>query len=180
MMIQTAKPEDAEAIARLHADSWRDTYRGMVPDRLLDGPMAEERLSQWRTVLTALPSGRVVLCAHAGAVLLGFISGGPRRGGPTGYDAEVYALYVARAHRGQGVGRRLLGHMAERLALFGHDGLLTWVLAANLGARRFYQRLGAVEVAEKEEAVGGTPLIEIGYGWAEIRDLAEAAEQGRY
>ncbi|MDX2101712.1 MAG: GNAT family N-acetyltransferase [Alphaproteobacteria bacterium] len=179
MIVLTATPDDAEPIARLHAASWRDTYRGMVPDRLLDGPIAEERLQQWRQVLAHLPAGRVVLCAREEGELLGFISGGPRRGGPTGYDAEIYALYVARTRRGTGIGRRLLGHAAERLALFGHDGVMTWVLAANAGACRFYDRLGGRIVAQKEESMAGAQLAELGYGWAEIRDLVEAAASRR-
>ena len=30
--IREARSEDAEAIARIHADSWREVYSGIVPE----------------------------------------------------------------------------------------------------------------------------------------------------
>jgi hypothetical protein len=45
--IREATAADAEAIARLHAESRRLTYRGMPHDADLDGPIASERLRLW-------------------------------------------------------------------------------------------------------------------------------------
>lgn len=46
--IRPAGPEDAEAIAALHAASWRSAYRGILADSYLEGPMEAERLAVWR------------------------------------------------------------------------------------------------------------------------------------
>jgi hypothetical protein len=35
--VRVARPEDADAIAAIHAASWRSFYRGSLSDRLLDG-----------------------------------------------------------------------------------------------------------------------------------------------
>ena len=40
-----ATANDAEAIAALRVDSWRTTYRGVMPDTYLDSMRAEESLS---------------------------------------------------------------------------------------------------------------------------------------
>ncbi len=39
-----ASAQDAEAIARLQAQSWRITYRGMLPDEYLDRHVVADRL----------------------------------------------------------------------------------------------------------------------------------------
>ena len=35
--IRRARPEDAEAVARVHVAGWRHAYRGLLPDDYLDG-----------------------------------------------------------------------------------------------------------------------------------------------
>src|SRR5213592_3783401 len=42
-----AGPADAEAVANLHADSWRRHYRGAYSDAFLDGDVVADRLAVW-------------------------------------------------------------------------------------------------------------------------------------
>lgn len=57
-------------------------------------------------------------------------------------------LYVTQAHRGSGIGLRLLRHLA-RLAVDRDCGRLEWwVLRTNVDAIRFYTRLGARDLDE--------------------------------
>lgn len=42
-----ANPSDAEAIATLHAGSWRRHYRGAYSDAFLDGDVVSDRLAVW-------------------------------------------------------------------------------------------------------------------------------------
>jgi excinuclease ABC subunit A len=44
VIYRAATPHDIEAIARLHADSWRRHYHGALPDAYLDGDLVAERL----------------------------------------------------------------------------------------------------------------------------------------
>ena len=41
--VREAVPADARAIARVHVDSWRTTYRDIVPDSVLSQLSYEER-----------------------------------------------------------------------------------------------------------------------------------------
>ena len=43
-----AQLRDAEAVALLHARSWRENYRGAFTDAFLDGDLPGERLRVWR------------------------------------------------------------------------------------------------------------------------------------
>jgi hypothetical protein len=42
---RNAVVSDTEQIALLHADSWRETYRGMMRGEFLDGDVMQNRLS---------------------------------------------------------------------------------------------------------------------------------------
>ena len=47
MEYRHATAQDASAIATLHAESWRQNYRGAFSDAFLDGDVHTERLTVW-------------------------------------------------------------------------------------------------------------------------------------
>jgi hypothetical protein len=72
MTIRRALPDDAPALARLHVDSWRAAYRGLVPDSRLDGLDYDRRTVRFREQLEAAPD-QTYLIEQAGQ-LLGFLT----------------------------------------------------------------------------------------------------------
>jgi hypothetical protein len=44
---RAARPDDAEKVALLHADSWRRHYRGAYADSFLDSDVVADRRSVW-------------------------------------------------------------------------------------------------------------------------------------
>jgi hypothetical protein len=51
--VREANAGDAAAIARLHVESWRATYRGILRDEYLDGNAAAELLARREGALPA-------------------------------------------------------------------------------------------------------------------------------
>ena len=173
-LLRSAKPGDAAAIARINAESWRDSYRGIVPDAVLERPLEAEFLRQWRGLTASGPGGQMILVAEEADALVGFVSAGPGRRVPLGFDAEVYALYVVSPVRRMRLGSRLLGAAAQRLQLFGRASLMLWVLEANHTARAFYVGLGGIEIGARSERVYGAVLPTVAYGWSRIGTLVDA------
>ncbi|GAA4764998.1 GNAT family N-acetyltransferase [Microbacterium gilvum] len=145
LRVRDATLADAEQIAAVHVDSWRETYSTMLPSRVLDGNTLARREHMWRAILAAQP----VLGATAVVVdeekIVGFAfaagSGHPdaRRNAAPVRDLHLFSLYVLEdAHR-RGAGTALL----ERVLGTGPAQL--WVLRENTGARRFYERRGFAE-----------------------------------
>ena len=60
----------------------------------------------------------------------------------------------------------------QRLLQCGLSSMLVWVLAANPG-RAFYATLGGQQVDEKETTIGAAPLLEVAYGWPDLRELVQ-------
>lgn len=172
MPIRDATLADVPAIARIHVDSWRATYRGLMPDDLLVGLSYERRERQWVQAITRSGEGRgCTVVADQGKVgIVGFADGG-RCQGDWGHDGELYAIYLSEAHQGRGLGKALLLAVAECLAAQGKRSMLLWVLDTNATGRGFYEALGGVLVGEKTEELGDTILREVAYGWPDLTEL---------
>jgi ribosomal protein S18 acetylase RimI-like enzyme len=164
-----AGPTDAEALARVHVQAWRETYRGMLPDAFL-ARMSEAGFT--RRFRRDLADPRAVILAGADrAGIVGYVMGGASRRGTEG-EAEVSLLYLLREAQGAGLGRALLEGAARTLADQGATSLMISVLRENAPARRFYEHLGgAPEPPRREPGPGGQLLYEVAYRWADIASL---------
>ncbi len=169
--IREASPADAGSIARVHIDSWRTTYAGIVPAEYLAGFSYQRRESRWYETITANQPTESIFVAEEGGYVVGFASGGPERDGDTTYRGELYTVYLLEEHQSRGLGRQLVSAVAQRLLADGFSSMLLWVLEDNYGARRFYDLLGGDLVGRKTVAIGGRDLVEVSYGWKDIAGL---------
>lgn len=176
-VVRAATVGDAAAVARVHVDSWRATYRGIVPQAHLDGLRYADREASWRRQLTAGCDGPFTLVAEdtAGEVF-GFASAGRERSGDLAHPGELWAIYLLQPAQRHGVGRALVAAAAEKLAQRGMTAMLLWVLAENRNARGFYERLGGSVVRQRAILIGGVPLDEVAYGWVDTAALRLPAE----
>jgi ribosomal protein S18 acetylase RimI-like enzyme len=169
--IREATPEDASGIARVHVDSWRTTYRGMMPDQLLDNLSYESRAHRWEQILSdPAGAGFTYVAQDRSGQIVGFASGGPDRDEDPRYQGELWAIYLLEEYQGRGIGRRLTQAVARRLADMGMHSMIVWVLADN-PARRFYEALGGQYVGERDIEINGAKLREVAYGWADTSHL---------
>jgi ribosomal protein S18 acetylase RimI-like enzyme len=168
--IRAATPADAHAIAIVHVASWRTTYAGIVPDAVLRQLSVAQRARYWQRVLANVQPPQQVFVAVDNERVAGFAAAGRERAGDPLYKGEILAIYLLQSHQRQGIGRRLVGAAAAHLLAEGLDTLLIWVLEAN-PARRFYAALGGHPVREQMIRIGGVDLLEIGYGWQDMRPL---------
>jgi GNAT superfamily N-acetyltransferase len=175
MHIRQARIDDAAAIARVHVDAWRTTYPGIVPADYLASLSYEEREEKWRDGLTAPEFGEFTHVAEDDRhEIVGFATGGPERSGKLEYCGELHAVYLAAGSRRRGIGRRLVHSVAERLFQLKYDSIMVWVLADN-PSRAFYEALGGEKFFETEVEIGGAHMIEVAYGWKDIRRLIDRA-----
>ncbi|MFL5298186.1 MAG: GNAT family N-acetyltransferase [Phenylobacterium sp.] len=165
-----AGPFDAEELARVHVTSWRETYRGLLPDAFL-ARMSEAGFARRFGRELAVTEAGVTLAAADRQGLVAYAQGGASRRGVAG-EAEIATLYVLRQAQGRGLGAQLMGEMARALSARGATTLMISVLRDNIRARGFYEHLGGVaETARQERGPGGALLYEVAYRWADIRSL---------
>jgi ribosomal protein S18 acetylase RimI-like enzyme len=150
MLVRSALPEDAEAIAAINVHTWQVAYAGLLPDQLLaeKRPFAPvDRLRGWLG-RTDRPSDTLV--AVDGSIV-GYTNYGPLRLPDAPADdpfhpteGEIYAIYVTPEAWGTGAGRDMMSAALGALAERGRTVVRLWVLADNDRACRFYERAGFV------------------------------------
>ena len=150
LIIRPARVQDVAQIARVHVRCWQETYRGLMPDAVLDDPgfsAARERM--WAEVLTSerYRRNRVAVAERDGE-LTGIAMSGPPEDAMTAWSRQLYVLYVHAADHGTGAGPALLEAVigpAETAAL--------WVADPNPRAQAFYRKHGfAADGTTRSEA----------------------------
>ena len=169
---------DAVGIARVHVDTWRASYAGMLPDRVLVNMRHDRQQQSWERALASRDGDMFTLVAETASLGIVGFGGAGRRRGKRDFDGEVFTLYVDPDFQGRAIGRRLLAELFQGLAARGAKSALIWVLAAN-PSRFFYEAMGGRHVLDREEPVWGTRLNEIGYGWDDLDAAIGALERQR-
>lgn len=125
--VRRAVPADAGAMA----DLWLRSRRASVP-RIPPPAHDEEDVRKW--IDTVVAPGRQTWVVESGGRVVAMLALEP---------GWIDQLYADPDVTGRGIGSRLVAvaKAAEP------DGLDLWTFAANLGARRFYERHGFVAVA---------------------------------
>lgn len=171
-VIREARPTDAPGIAHVHVASWRTTYPGLVPASFLVGMSEDQAARRWSgLLLTREPGHGTFVAADARGEVVGFATCGPRRGRFPDFAGEFYALYLLDEAQGNGIGRRLMAAMADRLLEGEVRSACVWCLRDN-PARWFYERMGGARAAERPIRFAGSSLVEIAYGWEDLHPLA--------
>jgi ribosomal protein S18 acetylase RimI-like enzyme len=136
MHIRAALADDASAIAHVHVDSWRTTYKGILPDDTLANLSHERREAYWRKEILKENAPERVFIAEIDGQVIGFASCGPERTNHPDYTGELYAIYLFQQNQGHGIGRALTHAVTNYLQEQGYAGMLVWVLEHN-PSRRF-------------------------------------------
>lgn len=171
--IREAKIEDAVGIATVHIASWREAYRGIVPDEFLKNLSVERRVSQWTNSLS--DPGHVhhhAIVAEVNGQVVGFSNYGFAKEPDENYRGELFAIYILRSVQKRGVGRLLVNAAVAGLRGLGLDSMMVWVLKDNQ-ARGFYERLGGVLLRETSIEIGGLELLEVAYGWQSLTSFRD-------
>lgn len=180
--IRSACPADADAIAALHADSWRRHYRGAYSDAFLDGDVVENRLAVWSERLSGDPHASRTTIAECGREMVGFVH--TVLEGDATWGALVENLHVIHAGKRRGIGTRLLASAAQSVLDSSPSrgtparGIYLWVLEQNADARAFYATRGAI-CAERDltpppggdlSQLNGRP-VRLRYAWGDPSEL---------
>ena len=172
MEIRDARPDDVPAIAKVHVDSWRTTYRDVLPKSYLNDLSYDARETMWQGAFGEESATFLVVAEDFGTIA-GFAAGGTaRKDTPESenYSGELYAVYMLDSYQRRGLGRRLVSAVAEELVARGHSNMITWVLQDN-AACRFYERIGGELLGSKTVEIADMSLRAVAYGWPDASVL---------
>jgi GNAT superfamily N-acetyltransferase len=165
LTFREALPRDADRIASLHADSWRRTYCGLMPERFLQQDALSNRQGVWRARLSSVASNQFVMLAEHEEVLAGFICVFGDE--DVLWGSLVDNLHVAAPYARKGVGTQLMARASEWLgANYSSSRVYLWAMEANAPARQFYEQLGGLNVGTRHRLdAGGGSALNCRYVW---------------
>jgi GNAT superfamily N-acetyltransferase len=161
--IREATRADVPALAQLHVVTFIETHGGP----LRRGPSYETRERQWREAFeSADGSWFCYVIERPDGGLVGFAKGVPHQDDPPGFAGQLNKIYILREYHRLGLGRLLVGHVARRFLSQGITSMLLFGDAQN-PSNGFYEVLGA------ERLLGPSGEFHGGYGWRDLRKLAD-------
>lgn len=171
MKIRPIRDDEVGVIADIHVQSWQTAYRGIMPDALLAEQNVVGREGMWRETL-AKKSGRLLIAIGQDDRVAGFIYLARARDVPDDrpYDGRVYALLIRPDRKRKGIGSQLLLAAFHQLSELGCRSTIVWTLEDLLASRRFYEHHGGKVVKSRLGDFGGAELVEVAYGWENLRD----------
>ncbi|CAN1544012.1 RimI Acetyltransferases [Caulobacteraceae bacterium] len=156
--IRRATPEDAEALSRIGAETFTETFGHLYPPQDL-ADFLVYAYNPERTRADLADPARASWIVEADGAVVGYALAGPcdlPHEEVTPACGELKRLYLLKRVQGDGTGSRLL---AETFAWLERDGprrLWIGVWSENHGAQRLYGRLGFEKVGEYVFPVGQT------------------------
>lgn len=171
MTYRIAVKQDAEIIARLHASSWQDAYKGILSDDYLKNRVYSERLDIWKQRLNNPSQDRLVMIAERYQQALGFVC--VFGNSDASFGALLDNLHVSSDARGQGIGKTFMQQTAKWIVeRYDNKGLYLFVFEANRSACRFYEHTGGTKAGLFNFSMpDGNSVPSIRYVWENVSVL---------
>lgn len=142
---RSASKTDYVEIAKLHARSWQENYRGSYSDYFLDHEVHEDRATVWEQRFASPAANQFTVLAEEDGKLLGFICA--FLDADPVYGTLIDNLHVSAETKGKGIGKELIRKVAAKSVENNPlSKVYLWVLEANVRAFEFYMHFGAEHV----------------------------------
>lgn len=156
VIVRPVRDVDAEALGRVHATCWHETYDHLISKAALERVSAR-RLAELWTHWAAQGDEYRMCAALVDGDIVGFAGSGPARDSDAPRGRELYFIYLLSAWHGTGIGQRLFDAATEP-----DEPLYLWVAEDNPRAHLFYARNGfAMDGATHTEPFLGEQLTEV-------------------
>ncbi|MGN7969539.1 N-acetyltransferase family protein [Microbacterium sp. 22296] len=156
IVVRPVRDVDAEALGRVHATCWHETYDHLISKAALEA-VSPRRMAELWTHWASQGDDYRMHAALVNGEIVGFVGSGPARDDDAPRERELYFIYLLDAHHGTGIGQQLFDAAVED-----GEGLYLWVADDNPRAHRFYTRNGfSLDGASHVEPFLGEELTEV-------------------
>lgn len=171
--LRVGTANDAALIARLHANSWKTHYRGIMSDDYLDSDIEQERLEVWTKRFAIANAKQHVIILEIDGQPCGFACTYAKQ--DEKYGNLLDNLHVTTTLQGKGLGLQLIQAAAKwSYDNYPHLPFYLLVYQKNQSALRFYKNLGGqeYETTTMTNPDGSqAPIIHI--VWHDVKALVE-------
>ena len=155
-VVRPVRDVDAEALGRVHATCWHETYDHLISRAALEA-VSPKRMAELWTHWASQGEDYRMRAALVDGEIVGFVGSGPARDDDAPRPRELYFIYLLDQFHGTGIGQQLFDAAVEE-----GEGLYLWVADDNPRAHRFYTRNGfTLDGATQVQLFLGEELTEV-------------------
>lgn len=169
LIIRKATMSDAKGIAKVHVDSWKTTYRNIIPNEFLEKLSYEQREKLWNHNLSK-EGDYVVVAENDGGEIIGFADCGKRERNQVDHSGDLTSIYLLEEYQGKGVGKQLMKQLFLQFQKWGYNRVFVEVLEDNK-TRYFYEYYGAELLKTDKITFSGTELKLLTYEWRNVNQV---------
>ncbi|WP_029150500.1 GNAT family N-acetyltransferase [Microbacterium indicum] len=156
VLVRPIRDVDAEAMGRVHAQVWHETYDGMISSAALEAVSPRRLADLWANYAERGPEYR-----HAAALvdgeIVGFAGSGPARDDDAPAPRELYFVFLLDTWHRKGIGRALFDAVVDE-----GEPLYGWIARGYPGGPDFYAKRGfRLDGVERTEPFLGEELTEV-------------------
>lgn len=158
---------DIPAVARIHVESWKSSFDGIVPRKFLDKMSVKKRED-------ALEKGffeefyKMFVVEDADKGIVGFADFGKSRDDKLPFEAELYAIYFLPEFQGCGIGGKLF-RLCQQEMVAENFHSMSLVVLEDSPYRKFYEKMGGSIVEKGKIRLAGEKFPTLIYGWEDLR-----------
>jgi len=161
-----ADVEDALAVAKVHVESWRKSFAGIVPQEFLDNLTVEKREPAFRQRFGD-ENYKMFVAETAKDGIVGFADFGAAREIDFAFEAELYAIYLLREFQGKGIGENLFRLCQKEMSADGFDSM--YLIALEVSPyKSFYEKMGGKIVGRGNHFLLLVEYKTVIYGWKNL------------
>ncbi len=165
IIIREATLADAQSITKVNIQAWQESYTGIVEQEYLDNLPAifAKRLESRQQILSSPNLSITLIAQQLGGEILGYCQAGVVAKNSTAAKGEIYSIYVLEKFQNRGIGKTLLHQAFSFLTANNLTPITVATLRDNISARKFYEHLGGVLMAEENIEIGEKTYVIINY-----------------
>ena len=154
---------DALAIAKVHVQSWRESFAGIVPQTFLDKMSVENRAKAFEKGFV-VDFYKMFVAETQENGIVGFADFGKIRDNQSKFEAELYAIYLLRDVQRKGIGGKLFDLGVKYLVAQNMNSLSLTALEIS-PYKPFYEKMGGHLVERKTTNIEGESYATVVDGW---------------
>ncbi len=166
IVYRKANVKDALAVAKVHVESWRKSFAGIVPQAFLDNLTVEKREQAFRQRFGDA-NYKMFVAETAKDEIVGFADFGAARESDFAFEAELYAIYLLREFQGKGIGENLFRLCQKEMSADGFDSM--YLIALEVSPyKSFYEKMGGKIVGRGNHFLLLVEYKTVIYGWKNL------------
>lgn len=169
MKIRKANLEDAKGIAKVHVDSWRTTYKHILPKDFLQKLSYDQRTNSWNQNLSE-EDNTIFVAENSDGEIIGFGTCGKRETNHVNHSGDLTSIYLLEEYQGKGIGKQLMEQLFTHFNKLGFNRVFVEVLEDNK-TRFFYEYYGAELLKTEKIKIAGFVLNLLIYEWKDIKNV---------